>query len=187
MAASAALRRVGVIDVTGRMVDADELDSGAGDAVRAGLIEVEDGMAFVLANGENGTPIMLTQRDVRELQLAKGAIRSGIDLLLEKGGVSVDEVDEFCIAGGFGNYLDRQNAIGLGLMPPLPLEKIRYIGNGALMGANLALLSQVLRRRATQIARQAEHLQIAGTADFQMRFSEAMLFEPNVAVPESRT
>ena len=67
--------------------------------------------------------------------------------------------------------------IRLGLIPPLPVDKLHYIGNGALMGANLSLLSRALRRRGQQIAGQAEYLQIAGTPDFQMRFSEAMLFE----------
>jgi len=178
--AVAQMLRCGVVDETGRILGHDELGDEVPEALRRHVIEKDGDLSFALAWDGDGAPIALTQRDLRELQLAKAAIRSGIDLLLEKGGVSADEVDEFCIAGGFGNYLDRENAIGLGLIPPLPLGKIRYIGNGALMGANLALLSQRLRRRAMQIARQAEHLQIAGTPDFQMRFGEAMLFEPEV-------
>ena len=64
----------------------------------------------------------------------------------------------------------------LGLIPELPQEKLNFIGNGALVGARLALLSRTLRRRGDQVARQSEHLQLADTADFQMRFSEAMMF-----------
>jgi uncharacterized 2Fe-2S/4Fe-4S cluster protein (DUF4445 family) len=175
--ASAELLRVGVIDMTGRMVDLDELDGQAGDAVRAGLMETKDGMAFALTTGENGTPIMLTQRDVRELQLAKGAIRSGIDLLLEHAGLGADDLDEFVIAGGFGSYIDKANAMRLGMIPKLNPDKLTFIGNGALVGARLSLLSRQLRQRGGRIADQAEHLQLAHTPDYQMRFSEAMLFD----------
>lgn len=174
---AAELLRTGIVDETGRILGDDELSSDLPPALRERVVEREGELTFVVAETAGHAPVALTQRDIRELQLAKAAIRSGIDLLLERGGVGLDEVEEFCIAGGFGRYLDRGNAIGLGLIPPFPLEKLRYIGNGALMGALLALLSTGLRRRGQHLAGQAEHLQIAGTPDFQMRFSEAMLFE----------
>ena len=174
--ASAELLRVGIVDSTGRMLPLEELDGGLNANLRSRLIEVENGMAFVLAAPDPDSPIVLTQRDVRELQLAKGAIRSGVDLLLEQAGLSVDDLDEFCIAGGFGSYIDKANAMRLGLIPELPEEKLNFIGNGALVGARLALLSRTLRRRGDQVARQSEHLQLADTPDFQMRFSEAMMF-----------
>lgn len=172
----AEMLRAGVVDETGRILGPDELDAAVPASLRRHIIETDGDLSFAMAWAGDGTPIALSQRDVRELQLAKAAICSGIELLLEQGGVSIDDVDEFCIAGGFGNYLDKENAIRLGLIPALPLDKLRYIGNGALVGANLALLSRALRRRGMQVARQAHHLQIAGTPDFQMRFSEAMLF-----------
>lgn len=174
---AAELVRTGLVDETGRMLGPEELDSKVPDALVARIEKIDDKWTFALARGEAGGVVALTQRDVRELQLAKAAIRSGIDLLLEAGGVGPEQVDEFCIAGGFGNYLNRGNAIRLGLIPPLPAERVRYIGNGALMGATLALLSRDLRRRGAVVARQAEHLQIAGTPDFQTRFADAMMFE----------
>ena len=174
--ASAELLRVGIVDSTGRMLPLEELDGNLNANLQSRLIEAENGMAFVLAAPDPDSPIVLTQRDVRELQLAKGAIRSGVDLLLEHAGLSVDDLDEFCIAGGFGSYIDKANAMRLGLIPELPQEKLNFIGNGALVGARLALLSRTLRRRGDQVARQSEHLQLADTPDFQMRFSEAMLF-----------
>ena len=173
----AELLRVGVVDETGRMLSLEEQDGRLPQTLRTRLMDHEGDLAFVLAECETGAPIALTQRDFRELQLAKGAIRTGIDLLLERAELTVDDLDEFCIAGGFGSYLNKDNAVRLGLIPRLPEEKIRFIGNGALVGAKLALLSNSMRGRGTQVARQAEHLQIAGTSDFQMRFSEAMLFE----------
>lgn len=172
----AELLRVGVVDETGRMLGLGELDGKAPPAVRQRVMEEASGMAFRVAEGEGGEAIRLTQRDIRELQLAKGAIRTGIDLLLERAGLGVGDVDELCLAGGFGNYIDKRNAIRLGLIPALPLERLRFIGNGALVGARMALVSIAMRRRGERVAREAEHLQIAGTPDFQMRFSEAMLF-----------
>lgn len=174
---SAELLRVGVIDATGRMVSSDELDSSVDASVREALVEHENGMAFVLLNGNADERVILTQRDVRELQLAKGAIRSGIDLLLEYAKLPPEALDEFVIAGGFGSYIDKANAMRLGMIPQLDPEKLTFIGNGALVGARLALLSRSLRRRGEQVAREAEHLQLAHTPDFQMRFSEAMMFE----------
>ncbi len=175
---SAELLRVGIIDATGRMVGPDELDSDVAKGLRQALIEHEEGMAFVLHNGGGGGRVFLTQRDVRELQLAKGAIRSGIDLLLEYAGLSPDALDEFIVAGGFGSYIDKHNAMRLGMLPRLDPDKMTFIGNGALVGARLALLSRTLRRRGEQVARTAEHLQLAHTPDYQMRFSESMMFDP---------
>jgi len=174
---AAELLRIGIVDETGRLLGDDELSPDLPPALRERVVEQEGQLTFVMAETPEHGPVAFTQRDIRELQLAKAAIRSGIDVLLDRAGVGLDEVDEFCIAGGFGSYLDRGHAIALGLIPPLPLEKLRYIGNGALMGALLALLSTGLRRRGQHLARQAEHLQIADAPDFQMRFSEAMLFE----------
>jgi uncharacterized 2Fe-2S/4Fe-4S cluster protein (DUF4445 family) len=173
----AELLRTGIVDWTGRLLPVDELDGGVPQGLRDRVKNQESDLAFVLAESESGDPIVLTQRDFRELQLAKGAIRSGIDILLERAGLTVDDLDEFCVAGGFGSYLDKDNAIRLGLIPKLPTEKLQFIGNGALMGAKLALLSGTMRHRGAHVARVAEHIQIAGTPDFQMRFSEAMLFD----------
>jgi uncharacterized 2Fe-2S/4Fe-4S cluster protein (DUF4445 family) len=174
--ASAELLRTGLVDVTGRLLPPDELDNGLEPALRERLLEGDGGVSFLLARAESGDPVVITQRDLRELQLAKAAIRSGIDLLLEHAGVELPALDELCLAGGFGNYIDKENAMRLGLIPELPLEKLNFIGNGALVGARLTLLSRSLRRKGHQVARQAEHLQLAHTPDFQMRFSEAMLF-----------
>lgn len=172
----AGLLRMGVVDETGRMLGLEELDGKAPPAVRRRVMEEGAGLAFRVADGEGGEAIRLTQRDVRELQLAKGAIRTGIDLLLEWADLSAGDLDELCLAGGFGNYIDKRNAIRLGLIPDLPLERLRFIGNGALVGARMALVSTTMRQRGERVAREAEHLQIAGTPDFQARFSEAMLF-----------
>jgi uncharacterized 2Fe-2S/4Fe-4S cluster protein (DUF4445 family) len=174
--AGAELLRLGFVDETGRMRELDELDGTLAEGLRERVMADESGMAFRIAEGEGDDAIRLTQRDMRELQLAKGAIRTGIDLLLERAGLGIGDLDELCLAGGFGNYIDKGNAIRLGLIPRLPLDRLRFIGNGALVGGRMALVSGTMRRRGERLAHEAEHLQIAGTPDFQMRFSEAMLF-----------
>ena len=174
--AGAELLRTGMVDWTGRLLPRDEHEGETPEGLLDRLVPHGEDLAFKLAESEEGEPIVLTQRDVRELQLAKGAIRTGIDLLLEKAELTLDDLDEFCVAGGFGNYLDKGNAIRLGLIPEMPLEKLRFVGNGALVGAKLALLSDDMRRTGERVARESDHLQVAGTPDFQMRFSEAMLF-----------
>jgi uncharacterized 2Fe-2S/4Fe-4S cluster protein (DUF4445 family) len=172
--AGAELVRHGIVDETGRLLDPEEVQN---PAWRERLIEQEEEeRAFVLAWREGEPPLALTQRDIRELQLAKGSIRTAIDYLLEKTGLTPDDLDEFCLAGGFGNYLDEHSALRLGLLPAMDPKKIHFVGNGALVGARLALISRDLRQRGSLSARQAEHLQLAGTPDFQMRFAESMLF-----------
>ncbi len=172
----AELLNAGIVDETGRMISPAELDGRVDPAILSELVEDDAGLAFGIAEGEGGEAIRLTQRDFRELQLAKGAIRTGIDLLLEHENLELRDLDEFCLAGGFGNYINKANAIRLGLIPELPQERIRFIGNGALVGGRMVLVSVSMRRRGECVVREAEHLQIAGTPDFQNRFSEAMLF-----------
>jgi uncharacterized 2Fe-2S/4Fe-4S cluster protein (DUF4445 family) len=113
---------------------------------------------------------------MRELQLAKAAIRTGIEVLLKRAELQLDDVDELSIAGGFGNYLDKENAIRLGLIPQLPLERIKFIGNAAFIGAKMALISRDIRNRAEKVARNTHHLQIADTPDFQNLYMESMMF-----------
>jgi uncharacterized 2Fe-2S/4Fe-4S cluster protein (DUF4445 family) len=173
----AELLRTGLMDETGRLCSESELDGTIPPALRARLIEDESERQFVIVPDPAGTPIAITQRDIRELQVAKAAIRSGIDALLAVTGLGPSDISTFYLAGGFGNYLNKHQALRLGMIPPMPADRIRFIGNAAAVGAKLALVSQEMRRRAQRIARMAEHLQIAETLDFQSRFAEAMLFE----------
>jgi MFS family permease len=109
--------------------------------------EGENGREFVLASEEErgGSPALtLSQHDVRELQLAKGAIRSGIQLLLAANGHSEDELDRIIIAGAFGTYIDVASAITIGMLPDLPLECFAQVGNAAGIGARLALISNLI-------------------------------------------
>ncbi|MDP6053198.1 MAG: ASKHA domain-containing protein [Candidatus Latescibacteria bacterium] len=172
----AELFRTGMIDETGRLLTADELDREVSASLSSRLVEENGDLQFVLATTETAQPIALTQRDVRELQVAKAAIRSGIDALLAATGLQPSNVSNLYLAGGFGSYLNKEHAIRLGMIPDMPLDRIKFIGNAAIVGAKLALISQEMRRRARQVAETAEHLQLADRPDFQMRFADAMMF-----------
>jgi uncharacterized 2Fe-2S/4Fe-4S cluster protein (DUF4445 family) len=120
--------------------------------------------------------IVLTQDDVRQLQLAKGAIGGGIRMLQHVLGVPDEALQDLMLAGGFGNYLSIPSAVRIGLIPPLAPGRIRYVGNAAALGAQLALVSETERARAERLARSIEHLSLATHPDFQDLFVEAMNF-----------
>ncbi|MGE5530948.1 MAG: ASKHA domain-containing protein, partial [Bacteroidota bacterium] len=126
--------------------------------------------------GNAPQPIYFTQRDVRELQLAKGAVRAAVELLLKECGLKVDNLSAILLAGAFGNYISPQSALRMGLLPETDLTKIRGVGNAAGAGAMLALISRPWRQKTCEIARRAEHLELAQRADFQQMFMETMLF-----------
>jgi len=131
---------------------------------------------FVLVNEEeqNGRPaITITQRDVRELQKAKAAIRSGILVLLEANGCSDEDIDQVVIAGAFGSYIDISSAIVIGMLPPLPLHHFRQVGNAAGTGARLALISVSQRTQAQAIASQVRYIELASWPDFSETFIAA--------------
>ncbi|MFQ6042124.1 MAG: ASKHA domain-containing protein, partial [Candidatus Poribacteria bacterium] len=174
----AELLRVGIVDATGRMLAPDELNDKISPHLRKRIVknETDEILEFVIANSGNNEPITLTQRDVRELQLAKAAIRTGIEVLLRQAELQLDDVDELYVAGGFGNYINKENAIRLGLIPAMPLERIKFIGNAAFIGAKMSLISRDIRGRADKVARSVQHLQIADTPDFQTLYMESMMF-----------
>jgi uncharacterized 2Fe-2S/4Fe-4S cluster protein (DUF4445 family) len=122
------------------------------------------------------TSITLSQDDVREIQLAKAAIRTGIDILLNEMGFKIEDLDVIYLAGAFGNYLKPKSAIGIKLLPDIPLNKIRSIGNSAGTSATLLLRSGEARERARQIADTMEYIDLAGHKGFQDRFIKNMEF-----------
>ena len=124
---------------------------------------------------------MLTQRDVRELQLAAGAIRAGISILLRRAGLKPTDLEVVYIGGGFGNFIRRSNAQRIGLLPvEIEHRRIRYMGNTSLAGARLAALSLQARGMAEELARRAEHVDLSTDADFAREFAEAMIFPEEV-------
>jgi uncharacterized 2Fe-2S/4Fe-4S cluster protein (DUF4445 family) len=131
---------------------------------------------FVLVSREerNGRPaITITQHDVRELQLAKAAIRAGIQTLLQTSGCVEENIGQVVIAGAFGTYINIDSAVAIGMLPPLPLNRFRQVGNAAGMGAKLALISLKCRARAEAIASQVGYIELASNPGFQPTFMQA--------------
>ena len=125
---------------------------------------------------------MVTRRDVRQFQLAKGAIFAGILMLQEVMEVPDERIDELVLCGGFGNYLNVESAVRVRLLPALPIEKITYVGYAAHLGAEIALLSEAERRCADEIARQVEHVVLATRPEFQAIFVNAVNLEEDESV-----
>ena len=173
----AGLLRAGMIDWTGliQVEQREALPPRLRDRV---VMRGEERQVIVLRSGEAGAPreIVLTQDDVRQLQLAKGAIASGIAMLQHVAGVPLERVDELMLAGGFGNYLSIDSAVGIGLIPDLGPGRVRYVGNAAALGAQLCLLAEPERARADTIARRIEHVSLAAHPDFEAIFVDCMNF-----------
>jgi uncharacterized 2Fe-2S/4Fe-4S cluster protein (DUF4445 family) len=123
----AGLVKSGVVDKTGRMQAHDLVRRGSG------------GLEYLVSEGVN-SDIVFTQNDVRALQLAKGAIATGCSLLLAHVGLAPDDVRHIDVAGAFGNYLDLDNALAIGLLPRIPLDRIAFVGNAAGVGAQMSLI-----------------------------------------------
>lgn len=179
----------GLLDLVAGLLDAGVIDwTGliqveARDALPLKLRERvgrrgEERQIVILRPGEAGArqEIVLTQDDVRQVQLAKGAIASGVAMLQHVAGIPRERIAELMLAGGFGNYISIRSAVRIGLIPPLPEEKIRYVGNAASLGAQLCLLSETERERAEYLAARIEHVSLAAHPDFEAIFVDAMNF-----------
>ena len=141
---------------------------------------IGDGRTFsyvLFARGD--APLLITQNDVRAIQLAKAALRAGIDLLLEHAGLS--EVDDIRLAGAFGSHIDPLYAMVLGLVPDCPLAGVRAVGNAAGAGAVRALLSRTLRSEIEEAVRKVTKIETAIEPRFQELFVHAMAFPHAVA------
>src|SRR3989440_9226909 len=167
----------GVIDWTG-LIQVDLRDSLPPRLAARVVMRGEERQVIVLRPGEAGArqEIVLTQDDVRQVQLAKGAIASGVAMLQHIAGVPAERVAELMLAGGFGNYLSIESALRIGLIPALGEGRVRYVGNAAALGAQLCLLSEAERARADALARRIEHVSLAAHPDFEQIFVDCMNF-----------
>jgi len=174
----AELLKCGIVSPAGRLLPPDELPPALPPALKQRVRLGPDGQGeFLLAEGEGDSALTLSQRDVRELQLASGAIRAGIVILLKNAGLKTTDLKSVLLAGGFGSFIRRSNAQRIGLLPAdIDHSRIHYVGNVSLSGARWALLSCEARRWAEQLARRTSHVQLSGDADFQNEFAEAMIF-----------
>ncbi|KPJ65600.1 MAG: hypothetical protein AMJ43_10430 [Coxiella sp. DG_40] len=178
---TAELLKNGVLSTNGRLLSGDELPVQLPDAVKRRVRKNKDEQAEFLVyepqKGRKDLSVAITQQDIRELQLAVGAIRAGIEIMLRKTDIKVEDIENIFIAGGFGSFIRRTNAQRIGLIPnSVPHNKISFIGNSSLDGAQLALLSTDARRKAEQIAEKTSHIQLSLDSEFQTEFVNAMVF-----------
>ena len=124
-----------------------------------------------------GTEVSLTQQDVREVQLAKAAIRAGIELMCQKRGAQPSDIRRVYLAGAFGNYMDPASACAIGLIPPVLEDRIQPIGNAAGEGAKLCALSREAFAYSKRLAEKAEFLELASMADFNDCYVDCLMFE----------
>jgi uncharacterized 2Fe-2S/4Fe-4S cluster protein (DUF4445 family) len=170
----------GIVDAIAEMYRSGVINNrGRINREAPGVLKTENGYEFVLASSDisgTGRDIVITQADVNEIQLAKGAISSGLETLLVATHTAPEEIEEVIVAGAFGSYLDLDSAIAIGLLPRLPRAKYVQVGNAAGVGAKMALLSLKERRRALQIVQRAGYIELTTQAGFNRRFAMSLLF-----------
>ncbi len=125
---------------------------------------------------DSSRSIYISQQDIRQFQLAKGAIRCGIELMLKRLGLSAGQLETIYLAGAFGTYLDPEDAIYLGLLPAVAARKIRTVGNTAGTGAVLGLISQTALNDLRNRVQDIEHIELADDPEFTEKFMEALRF-----------
>lgn len=169
---------VGLIESTGRMAD-PERAGALPDSLRRAVVEHDGAPAVTLvpaAGTKAGEAIVLTQRDIREVQLATAAIRAGVQMLVGEFGTEFEDIHQVLVAGGFGNFIRRSHARRMGLLPPVRRDRIEFIGNAASTGAKTVLTCRSCRGESERISRETEYIELAGRADFQACYVEAMIF-----------
>jgi uncharacterized 2Fe-2S/4Fe-4S cluster protein (DUF4445 family) len=176
----AELVRIGAVASSGKLLTGDQLPEIVPVAIRDRFVTVDNKPAFVIVpQHESGIDhsIMLTQHDIRQVQLAAGAIRAGVTLLLRKAGLEPTDLANVFLAGGFGNYIRRENAQRIGLLPPeIPTKRIQFCGNTSLAGAKAVLLSVACYDAIQTIADKAECIDLSKSSDFSTIFAESMFF-----------
>ncbi|MCC6224656.1 MAG: DUF4445 domain-containing protein [Thermoleophilia bacterium] len=168
---SGILDAIGQLHLAGVLSPNGRIQLGTHPRVR----ETDETREFVLVpEAERGgrKAISVTQEDVREILLAKAAIQTGIEVLLAESGIEAGELDTIVIAGAFGSYIDVENAIAIGLFPPLPLERFRQVGNAAGLGAKLALASAAVRAEARDLLDRVDYLELASYPGFSRLFGQ---------------
>lgn len=176
--AAAELLRKGLIDSYGRMLTAEEGREILSDSLAARLGEFDGKPCFYLATKEEGAAkdIFITQKDIREIQLAKAAIAAGIRILMHEKGIEYKDIKKVYLAGGFGNYIDHNHAMEIGLIPAELKGKIIPVGNAALTGSKMVVKSYQYKNTAEKIRNITRYIELSTRLDFQEIFVDNMEF-----------
>lgn len=170
------LLRTGIVRKTGAFVKADKFDEN--DYRSKYIVVDEDGKrSFRMTEGGNGSePLYITQGDVRQVQLAKGAILSGFMALMKKAGIGMADLDRVLIAGQFGAHLPAESITGTGILPFEVEDRIEYVGNTSKTGAYMALMSGKVKRQMEELAHDMDYLELGATDNYERLLSECLIF-----------
>jgi uncharacterized 2Fe-2S/4Fe-4S cluster protein (DUF4445 family) len=161
----AELRKSGIVDKSGRM---QENSSRVYE-------DDEFGRSYLLVEqSEDTRQISFNQKDVRQVQLAKAAIRSGVKILMQEAKISNPDLDAVMLAGAFGSYIRPESALGIGLLPPVNIERIIQVGNAAGEGAKILLLSKQAREVANDFVSKTKYIELASHDEFQAIFLDSI-------------
>lgn len=163
--AIAFMLKEGIIDETGRFCDKN-------DTYKSYMREVNGQQAFFITDS-----VYITQKDIREIQLAKAAISAGVKTMIEHAKITEDDIENVYLAGGFGNYINPWSAIEIGIIPKKLKSKIVPVGNSAVAGAVLVLLSRKMAYESQEIGRKVKYIELSNSQDFNQFFVESMMFE----------
>ena len=176
--AVAVMLDLGVIDSTGRFNSDQQFIDSLPPLIANRLTKSDGQPAFIIARMDCSCKpaVILAQKDIREVQLAKAAIAAGIRLIMKQLNLKDEDLQQVLLAGAFGNYIRRESALRIGLLPKVPPEKIHFVGNAASSGARMILLNQTARELAGHLARRIEYLEIAHQPDFMNIYTDSMTF-----------
>jgi uncharacterized 2Fe-2S/4Fe-4S cluster protein (DUF4445 family) len=177
----------GIVDLVAILLHHGIMDSqglirrndGAPDYMNARVVKRSDAPAYLVAPPEEcleSRPVHLTQKDVREVQLAKGAIAAGIQTLLDEAGVGISDINRVFMAGALGNYVNVHSAMRIGLLPRMSPDLVVSLGNAASTGAAMVLLSRSNWQKANHLARSIEHIELSTRSDFNQYFVQNLDF-----------
>jgi uncharacterized 2Fe-2S/4Fe-4S cluster protein (DUF4445 family) len=167
--AVANLLKCKVIDMDGRFTDAP---------LTSRLKTTDATKSFIFVSREEGATrdIMIVQKDIREVQLAKAAIYTGCHILMKRRNIKPTDIRKFYVAGAFGKYIDLENAKLIGMLPDIRTKLMTFVGNAAGAGARMALVSKIQRQTAASVSRKVEYVELALDPDFQREFVLATSF-----------
>jgi uncharacterized 2Fe-2S/4Fe-4S cluster protein (DUF4445 family) len=169
----------GVVDAVAEMLKRRVIDSSGKIKTKLGLpnISVKNGIPELVLAGPSetasGHEIVVTQEDIRQIQLAKAAIFSGISVLMRQLEITTRDISKIFFAGAFGTYVDPQSARVIGMYPDVPLSRVQFVGNAAGSGARMALMSLKMRRKAGEISEKVHYIELGADANFQNEFLNA--------------
>ncbi len=166
--AVASMLQCGAVDETGRLCDCDEVDEWV-----SRYLDEDEGIFYI----DRGHNVYITAQDIREIQLAKAAISAGVLTMLDYTGISIDDIGEICLAGGFGMHIDKENACKIGLLPKNCAEKVKTVGNAAGMGAVEYLLNDKAADKCGEILSHSHYIELSSSEFFQNAYMEEMMFE----------